>query len=309
MGTGNVAPFEWTKLGVIVEPTSDVAWMSDYAGPTFVEPRGDTVRLYVTGRDAHGQSRIGIVDGSLVEDRFEIVGIQAEPVLDLGEVGMFDESGASYPWLVQHGDRVFMYFVGWTAGTKTRFRNFLGLAISSNGGASFERCSRIPILDRTETEPYGSGSCAVWTDHEGWHMLYTAFEPWWQGAGRQSPSYRLKEARSEDGIVWERTQRVVLDFESDDEYVIGKPMIVFDDDCTRLWYCYRGENYLIGYAESTDGRNFTRRDDIVGIDVSGTGWDSEMVEYAFIFDHGGERYMVYNGNQFGQTGLGLAVSA
>jgi hypothetical protein len=32
-----------------------------------------------------------------------------------------------------------------------------------------------------------------------------------------------------------------------------------------------------------------------------------MVEYPWIFDWQGRRYMLYNGNDYGRTGLGLAV--
>jgi hypothetical protein len=292
---------------VILPPLPEVDWMSDYAGPTFVVSHGDTVRLFVTGRDRHNQSRVGIVDGTLDDGRFQILEVHQDPLLDLGPTGMFDESGSSYPWLVTAGDEVFMYYVGWTAGTKTRFRNFLGLAISRDGGESFTRHSNVPILDRTDSEPYGTGSCAVWIEDDGWHMIYTAFEPWWEGSVRQNPSYRLREALSDNGKDWTQTQRIVLDFEQADEYVIGKPMILHDPDRTRLWYCYRGASYRIGYAEASNGGGFERQDAAVGLDVSDEGWDSEMVEYAFVFDHLGQRYMVYNGNQFGQTGLGLAM--
>jgi len=43
------------------------------------------------------------------------------------------------------------------------------------------------------------------------------------------------------------------------------------------------------------------------LSVSESGWDSQMVEYPFVFDHAGARYMLYSGNTFGQTGFGLAV--
>jgi hypothetical protein len=74
-----------------------------------------------------------------------------------------------------------------------------------------------------------------------------------------------------------------------------------------MWYSFRGQAYRIGYAESEDGRQWKRLDSHVGIDVSTTGWDSEMIEYPFVFDHKGQRYMLYNGNGFGKTGFGLAV--
>ena len=46
----------------------------------------------------------------------------------------------------------------------------------------------------------------------------------------------------------------------------------------------------------------------VGIDVSSSGWDSEMIEYAYVFNHKGRKYMLYNGNNYGYDGIGLAVS-
>jgi hypothetical protein len=48
-------------------------------------------------------------------------------------------------------------------------------------------------------------------------------------------------------------------------------------------------------------------DSEVGIDVSSAGWDSEMVEYPHVFDHQGTRYMLYNGNHYGETGFGYAI--
>ena len=77
-----------------------------------------------------------------------------------------------------------------------------------------------------------------------------------------------------------------------------------------MWFSCRsgkGETYRIGYADSPDGIAWTRRDGAAGIDISASGWDSEMIEYPFVFDHKGERYMLYNGNGYGKTGFGLAV--
>jgi hypothetical protein len=74
-----------------------------------------------------------------------------------------------------------------------------------------------------------------------------------------------------------------------------------------MWYSYRGDAYKIGYAESCDGKKWERLDAQVGITTSASGWDSEMIEYPFVFDHKGHRYMLYNGNDYGRTGFGLAI--
>jgi hypothetical protein len=84
----------------------------------------------------------------------------------------------------------------------------------------------------------------------------------------------------------------------------------------QMWYCYRGSldyrtdprtAYRIGYAESEDGVRWERKDDEVGIDRSDSGWDSVMLAYPYVYEHRGRKYMLYNGNGFGETGIGYAV--
>jgi len=83
-----------------------------------------------------------------------------------------------------------------------------------------------------------------------------------------------------------------------------------------MWYAHRGSrdyrtnpeySYRIGYAESSNGMDWKRMDELVGIGVSDSGWDSKMIEYPCVYDYAGKRYMLYNGNGFGVTGIGLAV--
>jgi len=74
-----------------------------------------------------------------------------------------------------------------------------------------------------------------------------------------------------------------------------------------MWFAVRGARYRIGYAESADGMTWTRADDLGGLRTAADGWDSEMVEYPCVLDHQERRYMLYNGNDYGKTGVGLAV--
>lgn len=68
-----------------------------------------------------------------------------------------------------------------------------------------------------------------------------------------------------------------------------------------------GDTYRIGLARSSDGFDWSREDLEAGINVSASGWDSEMIEYPFIFEFEGSQYMLYNGNEYGKTGFGMAV--
>ena len=45
----------------------------------------------------------------------------------------------------------------------------------------------------------------------------------------------------------------------------------------------------------------------MGLTAGEDGWESEMVEYPCVFEWNRRRYMLYNGNDYGRTGVGLAV--
>ena len=76
-----------------------------------------------------------------------------------------------------------------------------------------------------------------------------------------------------------------------------------------MWYSYRGPSYRIGYAESADGIVWTRRDSTSVVPPSESGWDSEMTTYPVVVRRGDRLYMLYNGNDYGRTGIGLALGA
>ena len=76
-----------------------------------------------------------------------------------------------------------------------------------------------------------------------------------------------------------------------------------------MWYSVRGGAYRLGYAESTDGIVWERKDDRAGLPVSQDGWDSEMITYPVVFRHRDTLQMLYNGNGYGRTGIGLATQS
>jgi hypothetical protein len=102
---------------------------------------------------------------------------------------------------------------------------------------------------------------------------------------------------------------VVLDPASQDEFGFGRPFITKENQSFKLWYSIRtlSKGYRLGYAESFDGLTWERHDEDVGIDVSENGWDSEMVCYSCVQPTKYGTYMFYNGNNYGETGFGVAT--
>jgi len=297
----------WKKLGRILQADAAREWMATYTGPSFAAPRADTdvVDVYVTGRDSRNRSRIGVITIDPGHPPAPLA-IGDEAVFDLGELGAFDENGVSYPWIVDAGDAQYMYYVGWMPTVLTPFQNHVGLAVR-NGDRDWRRVSRAPILPRTDEEYLSIGSTAVLREDDRWRMWYTCFRRWGRGPTEPKHVYVIKFAESRDGLHWDRPNRVCIETSSPDEFSIGRPSVLRENGLYHMWFSYRGAEYRIGYAWSENGIDWTRRDDLAGIDVSASGWDSEGICYSHVFRWKDALYMLYCGNHYGRDGLGLAV--
>jgi len=295
----------WTPRGLLVPAPAPLAWARSHAMVPFAEPRADgSVRVWLTARDEDGRSHIG---WALVDpEAARVEAYSKRAVLDPGPLGAFDDAGVMTSCLVRRGDELWLYYIGWTRGVSVPFYTFVGLAVSTDDGASFERVSPAPMLERGPHDAYLTTS--PWVLHEGgrWRMWYTSGTGWRDEGGRPKHWYHVKYAESDDGVTWDRRGVVAIDFASPDEYAISRPCVVRDSDRYRMWFSCRGPAYRIGYAESEDGVAWRRDDAAAGLAPSGGDWDATMVEYPCVFDRRGRRSMLYNGDGYGATGVGLA---
>jgi len=294
---------KWEKKGLVITPTGS-DWMRTHAMLPVGEPRHDDIfRVYFSGRDTENRSIISYAEIDLnspsSEPRF------SGPVLGLGELGCFDDNGVSPSWVVDHDGRKYLYYIGWNQGSTVRMHLYGGLAVSDDDGETFQRYSRAPLLERSNDEPYLNTAPCVMNDGGTWRMWYTSGVDW---VHRDLPRYNIKYAESKDGLTWKRSNTVCIDFAANGENALARPCVRKEDGVYKMWFSHKGENYRMGYAESTDGINWDRDDSQIELDVSPDGWDSEMIEYAYVFDHRGVKHLLYNGNNYGYDGIGLAVA-
>lgn len=297
----------WNKLGLIFEPPTDLSWMHTHSAvPCALHLHADVYRIYFTGRDRANRAHVGWFEMDIQDPRSTLA-VSRDAVLAPGPLGSFDEHGAMTSWLVPDQDRLLLYYTGWARGLSVPFVNSIGLAASHDGGRTFAKNSEGPILGRDRVDPYFVANPCVLKEADGWKMWYLSCLRWCLEDGKPKHYYHLRYASSGDGVNWRREGKVCIDFASPSEYAISRPCVLKENGVYRMWYSYRGDRYRIGYAESLDGIQWRRLDAEAGIDISASGWDSEMVEYAFVFKHQGRHYMLYNGNDYGRTGIGLAV--
>lgn len=302
-------------MGLIYAPKGEFYWNKSHASvPTVYKVNDDVLRIYFASRDEGNRTHIGFIEVS-ADDPKNIIYEHDKPVICPGKAGMFDDCGAMPSHVIDVGDEVWMYYLGWNVRNTIAYHNAIGLAVSRDGGVTFEKFSEGPLFDRNYIEPYYSAVPFILREGDLWRMWYLSNTAWVEFNGKSEPYYHIKYAESKNGIDWHREGKVAIDYKDNNECGIVRASVIKDIDKYRMWYSHRNLNnyredktnsYRIGYAESEDGLLWVRLDEIVGIDVSDTGWDSEMIEYPFVYDHGGERFMVYNGNTFGRTGFGLA---
>jgi hypothetical protein len=176
-----------------------------------------------------------------------------------------------------------------------------------------------PILDLGE--PGTFDDCGIMPT---WFMQNGA-EKWLYYIGwtvRNTIPYHnaLGLASSRDGIHFtKKFTGPIISTTATEPFFNGSACFLFDEGKYKVWYlnCTHWIEdaevmepcYHIKYAESTDGINWNRLDEQVGIDVSENpvDWDYSMIEYPLVINHKGEKIMFYNGNHFGQTGVGYAV--
>jgi len=296
----------WIKKGLIFAPPSTSEWLHTHAALPVADPIGELHRVYFSSRDKAGRAQVGYFDIKLSAPD-KILRLSEKPLIGLGPTGAFDDNGVTTSWIVTHQGKKYHYYSGWSLGVSVPFYFYVGLALSDDGGESYKKISAAPILERNAIDPYLTASPCVLVEDGTWRMWYVSGTGWEMKEAQLRHRYHIKYAESSDGIYWHREGRVCIDYESQDEYAIARPSVLKDGGLYRMWYSYRGESYRIGYAESADGIEWNRKDAQSGIDVSESGWDSEMIEYPYVFENEGTYYMLYNGNGYGRTGIGLAV--
>lgn len=302
----------WRKLGIIFKPDKSRSWAQTHAmvpTPLLLRDIG-VLRVFYTACDAAGIGRPAFVDLD-PDDPSKVLGESEQPLMEIGRPGTFDENGVLPTCVVSLPDgRLYMYYVGFEIGTKIRYRLLTGVAVSSDLGVTFQRCSPVPALERSSDELYFRGGPFVLYEDGRFRMWYVAGSEWIDLGGKSMPEYRVKYLESLNGLDWGPSGQLVLDISEPDEHGFGRPWVIRDGDCYQLYYSVRRKSlsaYRMGYAESQNGTKWTRHDEWMNLDVGPDAYDDTAIMYAAPISIGGRTYCFYNGNDFGRDGIALAV--
>lgn len=311
--------FNWEKKGRVFNPLTvkGLSYLSEFAQAPSVVIFEDFVRIYFSCRppaDANGQytSFSSFVDVEK-NNLFSILRVSKEPILELGELGAFDEFGTYPVSVIQHENVFRAYYGGWTRCESVPFNVSIGVAESKNG-EKFEKLGKGPVLPYSPDEPFILSGPKIRYFNDKFYLFYIAGREWVLDNQKPEPVYKIRMATSDDGIHWEKHNKDLIEDALGDLEAQASPDVIFKDGLYHMFFCYRqGTNYRnqsrgyrIGYAYSADLMHWQRNDDLSNLTVSESGWDSEMVSYPHVFELEGKTYMLYLGNQVGREGFGLA---
>jgi hypothetical protein len=319
-----MAAMKWRKLGKIFDPTQYTLPndCSQFAQSPQALEFDDFVRIYFSTRTVdknNGKylSHIAFVD--MRKNLRDVIRVSDKPVIALGGLGCFDEHGIFPMNVVRHGAAIYGYTCGWNRRVSVSVDTAIGLAISSDGGLTFQRFGDGPVIAASLHEPCLVGDGFVKVIDGTFHMWYIFGIGWKRYAPDAPPdrTYKIGHAVSKDGIIWvkEEARQIVSDRLGTVESQ-ALPTVVKIAGRYHMFFCYRqsfdfrkgeGRGYRIGHAWSNDLSNWTRDDDNPLLEGSPEDWDADMQCYPNVFECGGKFYLLYNGNEFGRFGFGLAV--
>ncbi|SMQ85523.1 hypothetical protein SAMN06295905_2802 [Devosia lucknowensis] len=296
----------WTRLGQIYDaPPLHEKLQTHAANPLPVHLYDDVFRVFFSGRDVEKRSSVGYVDIDIVTRA--VLETCREPVFRHGPSQSFYSHGVSIGNCYTAGGQRYILFMGWHIPKNEHWRGEIGrfvlgkdLSLTLNGD--------MPFFGLSESDPISLSYPWVMDDARGGHHMWYGSTLSWD-AGNGEMLHIIRHAHSLDGHAFQ-PDRSVIPYALGKAQAFSRPTVVQNGDGWSMWYSCRsgrGETYRIGHATSPDGCEWHHAEP--GFDVAAEGWDSEMIEYPFVFRHKGKLFMLYNGNGYGQTGFGLAVAS
>lgn len=315
---------KWRKHGRIFDPTQHELpnGCVQFAQSPQALVCDDFIRIYFATRSvdrSNGKylSHIAFVD--MAKNMRDVIRVSEKTVISLGELGSFDEHGIFPINVVRRGDVVYGYTCGWSRRVSVSVETAIGLVVSRDEGLTFQRLGKGPVLASSLREPCLVGDGFVKIIDDVFHMWYIFGTGWKCYAPGAAPdrTYKIGHATSFDGIEWtkEEARRIIPDVLGPDESQ-ALPSVIEIAGRYHMFFCYResfdfrkgvGRGYRIGHAWSDDLSNWTRDDDHPKLLGTTGEWDAEMQCYPHVFECDDQVHLLYNGNEFGRLGFGLAV--
>jgi len=286
---------------------------------------GDEYHLYYAGADENQMRRICLATASVDDPtQWKRHGV----VLDVGQPGSFDSRWVVLPHVVEiEPGRWYLYYTA-NNGEGKGLAQFPGIGLAtSTDGKNWQRYGDAPILAPSHNvgDPDAIGMAGgsvvrvkLPDGSQQWRFYYTGCPTYGEDIFLNQQKV-VCLAVSDDAIHWEKRGALMRrnpDHDYENVAVAGPVVRQLEDGSYQMWYSAIGTRwgfYSICYAESEDGLTWRRGEnygDNLQLAPVGEGWERQMVQYPSVTTTNDARLrLFYNGNGYGQTGIGTALAS
>jgi predicted GH43/DUF377 family glycosyl hydrolase len=313
--TSAVMKLDFEKYpGPIFATDGSIAWSRTHSQvPVVLAIDEDTLRVYYATRDDHNISRVSYFDVS-ANNPAKVLYRHNEPILEPGPLGSFDDAGVMPTCAIWSNGQIFLYYIGWAVRASVPFQNSVGIAASSDG-INFSRVVPGPTLGTGPHDPYFVGT--TWVENNN-NKIFSAYYMsccgWLNEQDKPEPVYDIKYAQSRDGINWQRDGTIIIARDEIDQAIASAT--IFSEKrsshilyCSRQAYDYRskkGVSYRIRIATRAEDGSWRKSSEERFVPSGRKGdWDEGMQAYPYVVRTDKNVYLFYNGNGFGQSGIGF----
>jgi len=277
----------------------------------------DRTRVYFSTRrpDSNGKPISFIKFAEFSPDFTELLNVSQAEVVSNGGLGAFDEHGIFPLNVIPVEDEIRGYSSGWSRRISVDVTMGIGILSSRDDGLSFQRIGSGPAISASPDEPFLIGDPFVLLQDGKFHLWYIYGTDWTRDSGgTPERTYRIGHRESDNGMNWEdkgKSHDLIAPLSPHEAQAM--PTVLVSDGKGYLVFCYRetfdfrnggARSYRLGIAASDDLVSWTRLPQFA--EWQGDGWDSQMMCYPNIHVRGDTVFLLYNGNDFGKHGFGLA---
>jgi len=259
------------------------------------------LRIFFNSRDLQNRSNIYSIDlfGKKLEPDYDSVSLQHSH----GTEDSYFSHGLSVGQIFSLHAKKCLSVMGWKNYVDKHWEGRIGY-IPFDIEGNLTQLALKPWMDLDKHDPISLSYPAIYEDFDSMVIWYGSTLTW--DAGNGEMLHILKEAKlSSDGQVIKGSNAL--------PYILGaaqafsRPSIIQIGKNFLLAYSYRGNTtkYRIGFMTLGNLNSASHLGGISPFLTSRDKWESEMVAYPSLFSFQKQIFMLYNGNSFGKTGIGI----
>ena len=261
------------------------------------------LRIFFSSRNEQNKSSVCFFDVDM--RRLEIINSEVNILLNINNhENCFFSDGVSLGNIFNKENKYFLSFMGWDLSDKKPWKGTVGVAEIDPYKPSILCLPEVPTIDTLNGSDSSLSYPTIKVIGDELYIWYGNTVKKNAGNGEMLHTIHLSVLK-EGNVVRHKGQ--VIDYLINESQAFSRPSIIEHHGMLNMFYSVRGadSNYQINRSISSDGLLWKKADfHMVG---AADPAESDMQCYPYVTCLEDDIYLFYNGNNYGRSGIGLAV--